>query len=158
MTLTSAERDLLGGLPLPPLAPGPQLALGREIAFSVGPDVAPIDAMERAVATVRRMLPMLLKEAPVALAVSEEVLAVTRELVDIAARDRSSVDILGRVTLDDAHITISVGEKRCPLPRPDVEPGLYLVHRLAEEVGQYRGDGNGYIMWAAVGIQRNDDR
>lgn len=150
VTLSSTEHGVHAGLLLPALAPGPQLVLDREIAFCVGPDVAPADAMERAVATVRRALPLLLKGVPSALAVSEDVLAVTRELVDVTARDRSSVDILGRVTFDGMHITVSVGEKREPLPSPEVEPGLFIVHRLADEVGQYRGDENGYVVWAAV--------
>ncbi|MFB6529897.1 hypothetical protein [Streptomyces sp. NPDC056399] len=151
VTLSAAERGLEFGLLLPSLAPGSQLVLGREAAFCMGPDVAPADAMERAVATVRRALPLLLKGAPAALAASEDVLSVVRELVDITARDRSSLDVVGRITFDGAHITISVGEKRYPLPSPEVEPGLYLVHRLADEVGQYRGDEGGHVVWAAVG-------
>ncbi|MFF0481882.1 hypothetical protein [Streptomyces sp. NPDC004435] len=150
VTLSAAEHGLDVGLLLPSLGPSSRLVLGREAAFCVGPDVAPADAMERAVATARRALPLLLKGTPAALAASENVLSVVRELVDITARDRSSTDILGRITFDGAHVTVSVGEKRQPLPRPEVEPGLYLVNRIADEVGQYRGDENGYVVWAAV--------
>ncbi|MEU9699480.1 hypothetical protein [Streptomyces sp. NPDC047981] len=154
VTLSAAEHGLGVGRLLPLLAPSSRLVLGREAVFCVGPDIAPVDAMERAVATVRRTLPLLLRGAPAALAAREDVLSVVRELVDITARDRSSIDILGRITFDGMHVTVSVGEKRDPLPAPEVEPGLYLVHRLADEVGQYRGDEDGYVVWAAVNASR----
>ncbi|AKN68686.1 hypothetical protein QR97_01670 [Streptomyces sp. PBH53] len=153
MTLSSTERGLHGGPKLPPLAPWRQLAMGREITFSLGPDAAPAEAMERAAAFTRRTLPMLLKGAPAAQAASEDVISVVRELVDITARDRHSTDILGRIVYDGAHITVSVGEKQGVLPHPDVEPGLYLVRRLVDDIGQHRGDENGYVTWASVPVR-----
>ncbi|MFI1012573.1 hypothetical protein [Streptomyces sp. NPDC020965] len=151
MTLSSTERGLRGGL-LTPVAPWRRLALGREITFCLGPDVTPVDAMARGVAFARRTLPMLLKGSPAEQAISEDAISVVRELVDITARRRHSTDILGRIVADGAHLTVSVGEAQGPLPRPDVEPGLYLVRRLVDDIGQYRGDEGGYVTWASVPV------
>ncbi|WP_435057589.1 hypothetical protein [Streptomyces sp. bgisy060] len=152
VTLSSTERSMRG-LSLLPLAPGPQLALGPEITLCLGPDKTPVAAMESAVAFVHRTLPTLLAGSPPALAVSEHITSVVRELVDIVARDCHAEDILGRVVFDGAHITISIGEKRGTLPEPDVEPGLYLVRRLVDDIGQYAGDEGGYVVWASIPIQ-----
>ncbi|MEW1701019.1 hypothetical protein ACIQCR_16735 [Streptomyces sp. NPDC093249] len=148
MTLTSGERGI--GVPL--LAAGARLLLDREVTFCLGSQVAPGEAMERAVATVRRALPALLGAAS-ASRTADEVVDVVRELVDIVARDRIGADILGRVTADEGHVTVSVGERRRQLPSPGSEPGLYLVNRHADEVGQYRGDEGGYIVWAAINVE-----
>jgi hypothetical protein len=45
---------------------------------------------------------------------------------------------------------LSVGEMICPLPAPEDEPGLYLVHGVAAEVGQNIGDHGGRVTWAAI--------
>ncbi|WP_190128400.1 hypothetical protein [Streptomyces mashuensis] len=154
VTLSSTERDSLGEL-LPSLAPWRQLAMSREITFCLGTSTAPASPMERAAAFARRTLPMLLKGAPAAQAASDDVISVVRELVDIASRDRHGPDILGRIVFDGTHITVSVGEKQGPLPQPDDEPGLYLVRRLTDDIGQYRGDNAGYVTWASVPVQPN---
>ncbi|RLU79933.1 hypothetical protein CTZ27_35880 [Streptomyces griseocarneus] len=154
VTLSSTERGLFDEL-LPPLAPWRQLVMSREITFCLGPGTAPTDAMERSAAFAHRTLPMLLKDAPAAQAASDDVISVVRELVDITARDRHGADILGRIVFDGTHITVSVGEKQGPLPQPDDEPGLYLVRRLVDDIGQYRGDNSGYVTWASVPVHSN---
>ncbi|MGW1275580.1 hypothetical protein ACWD4V_01295 [Streptomyces tsukubensis] len=148
MTLSSTERGLNEALLLP--APWRQLALGREIAFCLGPDTAPADAMERAAAFTRRTLPMLLGDTLVDHPTREAAISVVRELVDITARNRHGSDIVGRILADDAHITVTVGEARGQLPAPHDEPGLYLVRRLADDIGQYQGDEGGYVTWASI--------
>ncbi|MFD3514821.1 hypothetical protein [Streptomyces sp. NPDC058657] len=128
------------------------LTMNRDITFTVGPEVKAADAMTRAVAFVRRTLPMVLKGAADSDAITRSVLEVVTELVDITARHRHSADILGRVAFDGAHATISVGEMRGALPAPEEEPGLYLVGRLVDDLGQHQEDGGGYITWAAVPV------
>ncbi|WP_143664396.1 hypothetical protein [Streptomyces sp. NRRL B-24572] len=152
VTLSSAERGLHKAPFLLSLAPWRQLALSREITVCLGPDKAPGVAMECAVTFARRTLPMLLEDSPAAQVVSEQVVAVVRELVDITARDRHGADLLGRIVFDGAHVTVSVGEKREPLPQPDEEPGLYLVRGLADDIGQYGGDEGGYVTWASIPV------
>ncbi|GHG80808.1 hypothetical protein [Streptomyces griseocarneus] len=154
VTLSPTERGSLGEL-LPSLAPWRQLAMSREITFCLGPSAAPATAMERAAAFVHRALPMLLKDALAAQAASDDVTSVVRELVDITSRDRHGEDILGRIVFDGTHITVSVGEKQGPLPQPDDEPGLYLVRRLVDDIGQYRGDNSGHVVWASVPVHPN---
>ncbi|MFJ9416637.1 hypothetical protein ACIRPT_20945 [Streptomyces sp. NPDC101227] len=127
--------------------------VNRDIAFAVGPHVEAADTMTRAAAFVRRTLPMLLKGEANVDTISRDVLAVVTELVDITARHRCSIDILGRVVFDGAHVTVSVGEMCGPLPAPDEEPGLYLVRRLADDLGQYCGDAGGYVIWASVPVR-----
>ncbi|MEU1355392.1 hypothetical protein ABZ410_16035 [Streptomyces cinnamoneus] len=154
VTLSPAGRGSYGA-PLPSLAPWPQLAMSREITFCLGPGPAPAAAMERAAAFTRKTLPMLLKGAPAAQAASDDVISVVRELVDITGRDQHGEDILGRIVFDGTHVTVSVGEKQGPLPQPNDEPGLYLVRRLVDDIGQYRGDSAGYVTWASVPVQLN---
>ncbi len=76
------------------------------------------------------VLPALLGEMSEAAAVAESVLGVLTELVDVTARHRASVDLAGRISCDGVHVLLTVGEMDRPLPDPEVEPGLYLVHRL----------------------------
>ncbi|MEN8652557.1 hypothetical protein ABCR94_18620 [Streptomyces sp. 21So2-11] len=71
--------------------------MDRDITFTIGPETKPIDAMKRAAAFVRRTLPMLLKGEQSAGVLSQDVLAVVTELVDITARHRCGTDVLGRV-------------------------------------------------------------
>ncbi|NEA53505.1 hypothetical protein G3I60_04890 [Streptomyces sp. SID13666] len=127
--------------------------MNREITFTLGPEVSPLDAMARTAAFVRRTLPMLLKGNPVADATSRDVLAVVTEITDITARHRCNADIIGRVVFDGAHITVSMGQMHRLLPAPEEEPGLYLVRRLVDDLGQYRGDEGGYTTWASVPVR-----
>ncbi|MCX4677692.1 hypothetical protein OG413_20685 [Streptomyces sp. NBC_01433] len=132
--------------------------MDRTITFAVGPEVKPADAHVRATAFVRRTLPMLLEGTPTADVVGRDVLAVVTELVDITARDRHSTDVFGSVVFDGTHVTVSVGNMHSTLPTPEEEPGLYLVRGLAEDLGQYRGDGGGFATWASVPVVRPDGR
>ncbi|MFI6686683.1 hypothetical protein [Streptomyces sp. NPDC050485] len=127
--------------------------MNSDITFAIGPSVAPADVVARATAFTRRMLPMLLDGEPTTETATREVLAVVTELVDITARRRCSTDVLGRIAFDGAHATVTVGQMRGPLPTPDEEPGLYLVHRLVDDLGQYRGDDGGYTTWASIPVR-----
>ncbi|MFJ4084995.1 hypothetical protein ACIP2Z_39380 [Streptomyces iakyrus] len=86
--------------------------------------------------------------------VSDETGAVVRailtELVDVTARHGAGGDLVASVAYDGVHVTVSVGDMGRALPAPEEEPGLYLVHRLASDVGQYAGDQGGRVTWAAV--------
>ncbi|MFD7334853.1 hypothetical protein ACFV98_02470 [Streptomyces violascens] len=149
MTLSPTER----GLQQTPLAPWRHLTMDSDITFAIGPEAPPVEAVARAQAFARRTLPMLLKGESSADATSRDVLALVTELIDITARHRCSTDILGRIVFDGIHVIVSVGEMRGPLPAPEEEPGLYLVHRLVDDLGQYRGDEGGYTTWASVPIR-----
>ncbi|MGV9509397.1 hypothetical protein ACWDQZ_27730 [Streptomyces tendae] len=132
--------------------PAPAFLGGAEssLTFSVGPDVSPVAAMERASAMVAMALPRFLSGAPNADDVCAAAQAVLTELVDVTARHKASGHLVGRVAYDGAHVTVSVGDMGRTLPAPEEEPGLYLVHRVADEVGQYAGDMGGRVTWAAV--------
>jgi hypothetical protein len=97
-------------------------------------------------------LPRFLAGAPRAEEVCALAQAVLTELVDITARHRASLDLVGRIVYDGAHVTVSVGDMARPLPSPEEEPGLYLVHRVAIEVGQHEGDFGGRVTWASVPV------
>ncbi|MFE1206361.1 hypothetical protein ACFW5V_32260 [Streptomyces sp. NPDC058762] len=126
--------------------------LGAEssLTFSIGPDVPPVEAMQQAGAVASMTLPRFLAGKPGADDTGADALAVLTELVDLTARHKAGSSLVGRVSYDGSHITLSVGDMDCPLPTPENEPGLYLVHRVAAEVGQYTGDMGGRVTWAAV--------
>ncbi|MGP4046909.1 hypothetical protein [Streptomyces sp. 2A115] len=127
--------------------------IDNSIEFRLGPEHAPVQSMRRARGFVARVLPALLAGAPDAEAVKEATLAVLAELVDVTARHRASVDLSGRISYDGDHILITVGDMGQPLPTPEEEPGLFLVHRLVDDIGQYRGDGDGYATWASIPVR-----
>lgn len=134
-------------------ADAPELPrLGSAISFSIGPEASPAQAVENANAMVAMTLPRFLAGAPRAAETCTAAQAVLTELVDVTARHKAGQDLVGRVAFDGAHVTISIGDMAGPLPAPEEEPGLYLVHRMAEEVGQYAGDMGGKVTWAAVAV------
>ncbi|CAL9326774.1 hypothetical protein [Streptomyces sp. SudanB91_2054] len=120
------------------------------LAFSIGPNVTPVEAMQQAGAMASMTLPRFLAGKPGAEETGADALAVLTELVDLTARHKASSALVGRVSYDGLHITVSVGDMDGALPPPETEPGLYLVHRVAAEVGQYAGDMGGRVTWAAV--------
>lgn len=121
--------------------------------FSIGPDSGPAQAMNQVTETIGSMLPTIIDDRPDVEEICRRVQGVAAELVDVTARHRASVDLIGRVTYDGRHVTVSVGEIDRPLPSPAEEPGLYLVHRVAEEVGQHAGDFGGRVTWAAIPVR-----
>ncbi|MFD0498593.1 MULTISPECIES: hypothetical protein [Streptomyces violaceusniger group] len=126
------------------------LSAENSLEFRTGPERQPTEAMRRSRRFAAMVLPALLGEMSEAAAVAESVLGVLTELVDVTARHRASVDLAGRISCDGVHVLLAVGEMDRPLPDPEVEPGLYLVHRLVDDIGQYRGDEAGYVTWASV--------
>ncbi|MFI7415254.1 hypothetical protein ACIBU0_42140 [Streptomyces sp. NPDC049627] len=132
---------------------GVALLLGVEnsVDFTIDdPDVPPAEAMERATAAATLALPRLLEGATHATRTSDDVRAVLQELVDVTARHSTGAGLVARIAYDGAHVTVSVGDMAGTLPAPEEEPGLYLVYRLASEVGQYDGDHGGRVTWAAL--------
>ncbi|GAB2966087.1 hypothetical protein GCM10023080_029900 [Streptomyces pseudoechinosporeus] len=127
----------------------------NSIEFRLGPEHTPVQSMRRARGFVAKVLPALLAGAPNAKAVEEATLAVLTELVDVTARHRASIDLSGRVSYDEDHVLITVGEMNRPLPAPEEEPGLFLVHRLTDDIGQYRGDEAGDVTWVSVPLWSN---
>ncbi|MGX1267982.1 hypothetical protein [Streptomyces phaeoluteigriseus] len=127
--------------------------LDNSIEFRLGPEHTPVQSMRRARGFVARVLPALLAGAPHAKAVEEAALAVLTELVDVTARHRASVDLSGRVSYDGDHVLITVGEMGRPLPAPEEEPGLFLVHRMVDDIGQHCGDGDGYATWVSIPVR-----
>ncbi|MEU2585247.1 hypothetical protein ABZ612_20260 [Streptomyces avermitilis] len=127
----------------------------NSIEFRLGPDHTPVQSMRRARGFIAKVLPALLAGAPNAKFVEEAALAVLTELVDVTARHRASVDLSGRVSYDGDHVLITVGEMSRSLPAPEEEPGLFLVHRLSDDIGQYRGDEAGNVTWASVPVRPN---
>ncbi|MEU2968984.1 hypothetical protein ABZ687_28905 [Streptomyces ardesiacus] len=127
-------------------------ALGavNSVHFTLGPKVTPIQAMDKALAAVSYVLPRALEGVRDVSRVCSEVQAVLTELVDVTARNRAGSHLVGGIEYDGQHVTVAVGDMDCPLPPPDEEPGLYVVHRLAAEFGQYAGDHGGRVTWAAV--------
>ncbi|MFI8206686.1 hypothetical protein [Streptomyces sp. NPDC085937] len=120
------------------------------VDFAMGPTATPAEALERASAAVSLALPRLLDGVPNAHQTRKDVQAVATELIDITARHQAGPTMTGRISYDGAHVTVSIGDMDSRLPAPEVEPGLYLVHRLAAEVGQHAGDHGGRVTWAAV--------
>ncbi len=123
------------------------------IEFRLGPEHTPVQSMRRARGFLAKVLPALLAGAPSAKAVEEATLAVLTELVDVTARHRGGIDLSGRVSYDGDHVLITVGEMDRPLPGPHEEPGLFLVHRLVDDIGQHRDDGDGYATWASIPVR-----
>ncbi|MET8717443.1 hypothetical protein ABZV52_30205 [Streptomyces sp. NPDC004735] len=122
------------------------------IDFAIGPETSPGEAMERAGAMVALSLPRFLDGVPGAEEICSAAIAVLTELVDVTARHKAGIDLVGRVLWDGSHVTVSVGDMDRPLPAAEEEPGLYLVHRIAVDVGQYAGDMGGRVTWAAVAV------
>ncbi|MEU9354961.1 hypothetical protein AB0D65_29200 [Streptomyces griseoloalbus] len=118
--------------------------------FAISPGAKPTEATRQAAAVTATALPMFLDNTPNAAQIEQDVQAVVLELVDITARHRACNSLIGRVAYDGTHVTVSIGDMDCSLPQPEEEPGLYLVHRVAAEVGQYAGDHGGRVTWAAV--------
>ncbi|MDH6629356.1 hypothetical protein M2271_007192 [Streptomyces sp. LBL] len=125
----------------------------NSIEFLLGPEGTPVQSLRRARGFVAKVLPALLAGAPNVKVVEEATLAVLTELVDVTARHRVSVDLSGRVSYDGDHVLITVGEMDRALPSSEEEPGLYIVHRLTDEIGQYRGNDAGYATWASVPVR-----
>ncbi|MGG7574191.1 hypothetical protein [Streptomyces sirii] len=128
----------------------PILGATNSLEFRLGPEHKPADALRRSHRFAAMVLPALLAPLPDAAGVAEAVLAVLGELVDVAARHRASVDLSGRISCDGAHVLLTVGEMDRPLPEPEEEPGLFLVRRLTDDIGQYLGDEGGHVTWASV--------
>lgn len=126
------------------------LGVESTIDFAIGPEATPIEAMERAGAMAALSLPRFLEGVAGAEDTCAAVQAVLTELVDVTARHKAGHDLVARLGFDGAHVTVSVGDMNCLLPAPEDEPGLYLVHRVASDVGQYAGDNGGRVTWAAV--------
>ncbi|MFF8399906.1 hypothetical protein [Streptomyces sp. NPDC016172] len=126
----------------------------NSLSFTIGPEHSPIEAMAAANDMVAMSFPSFLEGLPNAAQVCADVHAVLTELVDVTARNRASVDLVGKVTYDGRHVTVSVGDMAGRLPSPEVEPGLYLVHGTAHEVGQHAGDAGGWVTWAALAVRR----
>lgn len=136
-------------------APSPwPFTVDSSIDFTIGPAATPDQAMKQATAMVRMTLPMFLVDVADVTVVCHAVESVVTELVDVTARHKAGVDLVGKVSFDGSHVTVSVGDMTGPLPTPEQEPGLYAVHRLADEVGQYAGDLGGRVTWAALAVQR----
>ncbi|MFD7501548.1 hypothetical protein [Streptomyces sp. NPDC059850] len=131
------------------------LGVENSLEFRIGPECSPVEAMRRSDRFVSMVLPALLMAEPEAAALAEAVLAVLMELVDVTARHRASLDLAGRVSFDGAHALVTVGEMNRALPTPEEEPGLYLVRRLVDDIGQYRGDEAGYVTWLSVPVRPN---
>lgn len=126
------------------------LSAVNSVHFTLGPHVTAVEAMQQATATAASVLPSLLAGLPDAARVGAEVQAVLTELVDVTARYRAGLDLVVSIECDGQHVTVSAGEMSRPLPPPEEEPGLYLVHRMAVEVGQHEGDLGGRVTWAAL--------
>ncbi|MER6109270.1 hypothetical protein [Streptomyces hirsutus] len=157
MTISDAAPHNWQSRPTPPAqeAPAPHLldAPRSSLDFTIGPEASPLEAMERVGAMAALTLPRFLASVPDCGEVCAAAQAVLTELVDVTARHRASLDLVGRVLYDGAHVTLSIGDMSRTLPSPEEEPGLYLVHRLAVDAGQYAGDMGGMVTWAAVAIR-----
>ncbi|MFP3991067.1 hypothetical protein U9R90_27075 [Streptomyces sp. E11-3] len=125
----------------------------RSAEFRLGPEHSAADAVQRAHGFAAAVMPALLATSPEATRAGQSALAVLTELIDITARHRASVDLAGRISCDGEHVLLTVGEMDRPLPAPEEEPGLFLVHRLADDVGQHRGDEAGHATWASVPLR-----
>jgi hypothetical protein len=122
----------------------------NSVDFVIGPEVSPVQAMKQARALAALALPRMLEGAHDVTMISADVQAVLGELVDVTARHTLGAGLLARIAYDGWHVMVTVGEMICALPAPEDEPGLYLVHRTADKVGQYVGDRGGRVTWAAI--------
>lgn len=145
----SSLRIPTAGTPATPQATGAENAL----EFRIGPERTPAEAERRSHRFAALALPALLR-TPLHRDTPQAVLAVLTELVDITARHRASLDLAGRISYDGDHVLITVSAMDKPLPPPEEEPGLYSVHRYADDYGQHSADECGYATWASVPIQR----
>ncbi|NGO66993.1 ATP-binding protein [Streptomyces boncukensis] len=125
-------------------------AVENSLEVRLSAEHPPTEAIRRVRSFVETFLPALLPGRP---EMQETVLAVLTELVDITARHQHCPDLEGRISTDGAHVMLTLGEMDRPLPSPDEEPGLYLVHRLVDDIGQYRGDQGGHATWASVPLK-----
>ncbi|MEV0437671.1 hypothetical protein AB0I84_21200 [Streptomyces spectabilis] len=159
MTISDAMPQLWASslrAPTAAKAAAPQLlGLENSLEFRVGPECGSVEAMRRSRRFAAMVLPALLAAAPGAEAAAESILAVLAELVDVTARHRASVDLAGRISCDGSHALLTVGEMDEALPQPEEEPGLFLVHRLTDGIGQYQGDEGGRVTWASVPVGSN---
>ncbi|MER6616378.1 hypothetical protein [Streptomyces xantholiticus] len=128
----------------------PQVRQENSIDFAIGPEASHTEAMERAGALAAMALPRMLAGAPDVARTCADVQAVLTELVDVTTRHSAGDGLVARISYDGGHVMVSVGDMGRTLPAPEEEPGLYLVHRVAAEVGQYAGDHGGRVTWAAV--------
>ncbi|MFJ2745280.1 hypothetical protein ACIO3O_37110 [Streptomyces sp. NPDC087440] len=109
-------------------------------------------AAERCSAFARTVLGPFLGDHPDPGPLVDNVVAVITELVDVASRTTRRSTIVCVVEFDGSHFMVSVEEIHGRLPHPQDEPGLYLVHRVADEVGQHLGDHGGTVIWASVPV------
>ncbi|MGX1907716.1 hypothetical protein ACWIID_02450 [Streptomyces phaeochromogenes] len=134
------------------------LGIENFLEFRIGPEHGPADTMRRSHRFAAMVLPALLAGAPNANVVEETALAVLTELVDVTARHRASIDLSGRIAYDGDHVLITIGEMDQQLPDSEEEPGLFLVRRLTDEIGQYCGDEAGYVTWGSVPVRSKPSR
>lgn len=134
------------------IATDPALLFGVEnsVDFVIDAGVSPVQAMEQARALAALALPRMLEGSRDVAGISADVQAVLGELVDVTARYTIGSGLVARIAYDGSHVMLTVGEMVCALPAPEEEPGLYLVHGRAAEVGQYAGDHGGRVTWASV--------
>ncbi|MFD9394974.1 hypothetical protein ACFWBB_30880 [Streptomyces sp. NPDC060000] len=147
MTISPPEREPLTQRANASLWP---FAEENSITFAIGPETNATEALERAGALATLALPRILEGAPDAGRTCADVQAVLTELVDVTARHQAGDSLVARIAYDGAHVTVSVGDIDRALPAPEEEPGLYLVHGVASDVGQYVGDHGGRVTWASV--------
>lgn len=128
----------------------PAAAPLSSLDFVINREVSPAEAVEQSTLVAEMALPAFFEGRGNAAPLTANVVAVLTELVDVTARHKPDIDLVCRVSFDGQHVTVSVGDMGRTLPPPEEEPGLYLVHRIADQVGQYDGFHGGRVTWAAV--------
>lgn len=128
-------------------SPALLLGVSNSVDFVIGSYASPLEAIEKSRDLAAFTLPRLLGKATGARQQASDVLT---ELVDLTARYPASAGLLGRLEYDGSHVMVSVGDMGRTLPTPEEEPGLYLVNRVAADIGQYTGDRGGLVTWAAI--------
>jgi hypothetical protein len=78
-------------------------------------------------------------------------LAAAYELADTAARRAWGEAFNADLTYDGQHVMISVGDIH-PIDNCENEPGLFLVKRVADDVGEHSGEYGGSIIWASIPV------
>lgn len=126
------------------------LGTSKSVQFSISAKTTPAEAIQKAAAMAALALPDFLGALPNADQLGKDVQGVLTELVDITARHQAGSDLIGEIKYDGTHVTVCVGDMACSLPPPEEEPGLYLVRRVAVDMGQYAGDLGGRVTWAAI--------